>query len=58
MRDLPGNVESRQQLLNVKPTARANWTSLAVAHHLSGNVDTAIQVHAAPCLVVGVEPVS
>ena len=44
MRELRGNLETRQQLLNVKPNQRPNWTSLAVAHHLCGNLDTAVQV--------------
>lgn len=51
MRDLSGNLESRLQLLNVKPNTRANWTSLAVAHHLCGNLDTAVQVCQLPRLL-------
>lgn len=35
MRDLSGFVETRQQLLTLKPNHRMNWIGFAVAHHLS-----------------------
>ena len=36
MRDLKGFVETRQQVLTLKPTNRNNWFSFAVAQHLRG----------------------
>ena len=44
MRDLPGFLESRQRLLELKPTDRRNWISLALAHHLLGNYEVASTV--------------
>jgi hypothetical protein len=44
MRDMAGFVETRQQLLNLKPANKTNWISLAIAHHLSGNYSIAAQV--------------
>lgn len=35
MRDLTGFVETRQQLLSLKPNHRMNWIGFAVAHHLT-----------------------
>lgn len=35
MRDLSGFVETRQQLLSLKPSHRMNWIGFAVAHHLN-----------------------
>ncbi|RRT72655.1 hypothetical protein BHM03_00029652 [Ensete ventricosum] len=35
MRDLIGFVETRQQLLALKPNHRMNWIGFAVAHHLN-----------------------
>lgn len=35
MRDLAGFVETRQQLLTLKPNHRMNWIGFAVAHHLN-----------------------
>lgn len=35
MRDLDGFVETRQQLLSLKPNHRMNWIGFAVAHHLN-----------------------
>ncbi|KAK9149521.1 hypothetical protein Scep_008278 [Stephania cephalantha] len=35
MRDLTGFVETRQQLLTLKPNHRMNWIGFAVAHHLN-----------------------
>ncbi|KAJ3670740.1 hypothetical protein LUZ60_008166 [Juncus effusus] len=44
MRDLSGFVETRQQLLSLKPNHRMNWIGFAVAHHLNSNVTKAIEV--------------
>ena len=38
MRDYPGFVQTRKMLLQGKPQWRQNWTALAVAHHLSGDL--------------------
>lgn len=35
MRDLTGFVETRQQLLTLKPNHRMNWIGFAVSHHLN-----------------------
>ena len=35
MRDLKGFVETRQQLLTLKPNHRMNWIGFSVAHHLN-----------------------
>lgn len=35
MRDLTGFVETRLQLLTLKPNHRMNWIGFAVAHHLN-----------------------
>lgn len=37
IRDFKGLKDSRQQYLEHQPGYRANWTGLAVAHHLNGN---------------------
>lgn len=44
MRDLPGYVETRHQLLTLKSSNRNNWISFAVAHHINGNHEMAVQV--------------
>ncbi|KAJ1688374.1 hypothetical protein LUZ63_019764 [Rhynchospora breviuscula] len=44
MRDFPGFVDTRQQLLSLKPNHRMNWIGFAVAHHLNSNVTKAIDV--------------
>ncbi|GJM93902.1 hypothetical protein PR202_ga10496 [Eleusine coracana subsp. coracana] len=44
MRDLSGFVETRQQLLSLKPNHRMNWIGFAVAHHLNSNSSKAIEV--------------
>jgi peptide alpha-N-acetyltransferase len=43
-RDLPGFVETRNQLLVLKPGQRTNWISFAVAHHANKSYDVAVQV--------------
>ncbi|KAI5862529.1 N-terminal acetyltransferase A, auxiliary subunit [Durotheca rogersii] len=44
MRDYQGYVQSRAAMLQAKPQLRQNWTALAVAHHLSGNLALAEKV--------------
>ncbi|XP_039045865.1 N-terminal acetyltransferase A complex auxiliary subunit NAA15-like [Hibiscus syriacus] len=44
MRDLTGFVETRQQLLTLKPNHRMNWIGFAVAHHLNSNVAKAVEI--------------
>ncbi|KAI9825577.1 MAG: N-alpha-acetyltransferase 15, NatA auxiliary subunit [Phylliscum demangeonii] len=38
MRDYPGYVASRLAILQSRPGLRQNWTALAIAHHLAGNL--------------------
>ncbi|KAL6334231.1 hypothetical protein AAG906_007478 [Vitis piasezkii] len=42
--DLAGFVETRQQLLTLKPNHRMNWIGFAVAHHLNSNGAKAIEI--------------
>ncbi|KAG6665313.1 N-terminal acetyltransferase A complex auxiliary subunit NAA15 [Carya illinoinensis] len=44
MRDLTGFVETRQQLLSLKPNHRMNWIGFAVAHHLTSNASKAVEI--------------
>ncbi|XP_038999817.1 N-terminal acetyltransferase A complex auxiliary subunit NAA15-like [Hibiscus syriacus] len=44
MRDLTGFVETRQQLLTLKPNHRMNWIGFAVAHHLISNGAKAVEI--------------
>uniref|UniRef100_A0A7N0RHA1 Uncharacterized protein n=1 Tax=Kalanchoe fedtschenkoi TaxID=63787 RepID=A0A7N0RHA1_KALFE len=44
MRDLAGFVETRQQLLTLKPNHRMNWIGFAVAHHLNSNGTKAVEI--------------
>jgi peptide alpha-N-acetyltransferase len=41
MRDWAGFVQSRNQMLQARPSIRQNWTALAVALHLSGELEKA-----------------
>jgi len=41
MRDYQGYIQSRKNMLQQKPGFRQNWTALAVAHHLAGNLEDA-----------------
>jgi tetratricopeptide (TPR) repeat protein len=41
MRDYNGYIESRKAMLQARPALRQNWTALAVAYHLSGDLETA-----------------
>jgi N-alpha-acetyltransferase 15/16, NatA auxiliary subunit len=41
MRDYQGYIQSRKNMLQQKPGFRQNWTALAVAHHLAGNMEDA-----------------
>lgn len=44
MRDLTGFVETRQQLLALKPNHRTNWIGFAVSHHLNSNCLKALEI--------------
>jgi len=44
MRDIPGFVETRYRLLQLRPNNRNNWVTFSVAHHLDGNHDMAVQI--------------
>ena len=44
IRDLNGFLETRQRLLELKPTNRQTWILLALAHHLLGNYELAATV--------------
>lgn len=44
MRDLAGFVETRQQLLTLKPNHRMNWIGFSVAHHLNSKYDVFISI--------------
>lgn len=44
MRDYQGYIQSRTAMLQARPQLRQNWTALAVAHHLAGNLDQAEKV--------------
>ena len=44
LRDIPGFVETRHQLLILKPNNRNHWITFAVAHHLDKNYELAVQV--------------
>ncbi|KAL2262079.1 hypothetical protein VTK26DRAFT_2541 [Humicola hyalothermophila] len=41
MRDYPGYVQTRLTMLKARPQVRQNWTALAIAHHLDGNLQQA-----------------
>ena len=38
IRDYDGYIESRRKMMQERPQLRQNWTALAVAYHLSGNL--------------------
>jgi tetratricopeptide (TPR) repeat protein len=38
LRAFPGYIQSRIAMLKARPNLRQNWTALAVAHHLDGNL--------------------
>lgn len=44
MRDTAGFVETRHQLLTLKPANRNHWISFAISHHINKNFDVAVQV--------------
>ena len=44
MRDLPGFLETRQALLELKSANKHNWISFALAHHLNGHHEVAVKV--------------
>jgi peptide alpha-N-acetyltransferase len=44
MRDYQGYIQSRSAMLQARPAFRQNWTALAIAHHLSGDLEEAEKV--------------
>ena len=44
MRDYQGYVHSRKEMLKARSGSRQNWTALAVAHHLDGDLEAAENV--------------
>lgn len=44
IRDLDGFVETRRQLLHIKPTVRQNWVAYAAANFLAGHYETGFHV--------------
>ncbi|KAH9904148.1 N-terminal acetyltransferase A, auxiliary subunit [Xylariomycetidae sp. FL2044] len=44
MRDYQGYIQSRTAMLKARPQLRQNWTALAVAHHLAGDLQQAEKV--------------
>ncbi|KAI1504545.1 NMDA receptor-regulated protein 1-domain-containing protein [Biscogniauxia marginata] len=44
MRDYQGYIQSRTAMLQARPQVRQNWTALAVAHHLAGDLSQAEKV--------------
>ncbi|OQR91416.1 N-terminal acetyltransferase A complex subunit nat1-like protein [Achlya hypogyna] len=44
MRDLKGYCETRRMFLQLKPNNRNNWIGLAIAHHLNGTLQTAVDI--------------
>ncbi|KAK7755489.1 hypothetical protein SLS62_002419 [Diatrype stigma] len=44
MRDYQGYIQSRTAMLQARPQLRQNWTALAVAHHLAGDLVQAEKV--------------
>ncbi|KAI9656742.1 MAG: hypothetical protein M1821_003381 [Bathelium mastoideum] len=44
MRDFQGYIQSRKTMLQQRPQIRQNWTALAVAHHLAGELQDAEKI--------------
>lgn len=44
MRDYQGYIQSRSAMLQARPAFRQNWTALAIAHHLAGDLGEAEKV--------------
>lgn len=44
LRDYQGYTQSRSAMLQARPAFRSNWTALAIAHHLSGDLNEAEKV--------------
>lgn len=44
IRDIPGFVETRQQLLQLRSSVKPHWVGFAIAHHLNGNHALAVQI--------------
>ena len=41
IRDYPGYIQSRRTMLKNRPALRSNWTALAIAQHMSGDLEAA-----------------
>ena len=41
MRDYQGFIQSRKAMLQARPSFRQNWTAMAIAHHLGGDLTAA-----------------
>lgn len=44
MRDFQGYIQSRSAMLQARPGIRQNWTALAIAHHLAGDLEEAEKI--------------
>eukprot|EP00232_Nephroselmis_pyriformis_P011093 CAMPEP_0182873838 /NCGR_PEP_ID=MMETSP0034_2-20130328/12564_1 /TAXON_ID=156128 /ORGANISM="Nephroselmis pyriformis, Strain CCMP717" /LENGTH=757 /DNA_ID=CAMNT_0025006513 /DNA_START=71 /DNA_END=2340 /DNA_ORIENTATION=- len=44
IRDLQGFVDTRYQMLSLKATNKTNWIGFAIAHHLNGSHEVAVNV--------------
>ncbi|TKA75209.1 hypothetical protein B0A49_02407 [Cryomyces minteri] len=44
MRDYQGYIQSRKAMLQARPQLRQNWTAMAIAHHLAGDLAAAESV--------------
>jgi peptide alpha-N-acetyltransferase len=44
MRDIEGFMETRRQLLTLKPAQRAHWTAFALGAHLANDYQKALQI--------------
>lgn len=44
MRDFQGYIQSRSTMLQARPGVRQNWTALAIAHHLAGELEEAEKI--------------
>eukprot|EP00878_Enallax_costatus_P026121 GHUV01028000.1.p1 GENE.GHUV01028000.1~~GHUV01028000.1.p1 ORF type:complete len:125 (+),score=33.39 GHUV01028000.1:1025-1399(+) len=44
MHDIPGFVDTRYRLLQLRSNNRNNWIAFAIAHHLDGNHELCVQI--------------
>jgi hypothetical protein len=54
MRDMEGFQATRHQLLTLKPTHRQNWMAYAIAQHLNGSLNLAVQVPTNPYQLISI----